>query len=123
MVTFRYDPLASKGAFLVGHGYDPLAREGVFLVRHAARNGHMRAKHFPALNDRLNVSFVKKRLSRRHTCTSMNGCIQGKSLLSATFAPRRLPSTQTWRYTGEHIQGKNPTHAMFAVWYSLSLHL
>ena len=38
MVTFRYDPLASKGAFLVGHGYDRLVSEGVFLVGHAARN-------------------------------------------------------------------------------------
>ena len=38
MMTFRYDPLARKGVFLVGHGYDPLASEGVFLVGHAARN-------------------------------------------------------------------------------------
>ena len=38
MVTFRYDPLARKGVFLVGHGYDPLASEGVFLVGPAARN-------------------------------------------------------------------------------------
>ena len=38
MVTFRFDPLASKGAFSVGHGYDRLVSEGVFLVGHAARN-------------------------------------------------------------------------------------
>ena len=38
MVTFGYDPLARKGAILVGHGYDPLVSEGVFLMGHAARN-------------------------------------------------------------------------------------